>query len=343
MKTLDYRSDTITKPTDEMRKAAFNAKVGDDVFADDPTVNELERYAAEITGKEAALFVSSGTQGNLVSVMSHTKPGDEVILEADSHIYMYEVGGMAAIAGCMPHLFHTDDGYLPAHELEKHIRPPNIHYPIPRLLCLENTHNRHGGVALSPAQIAEMASVAHKHGLKVHLDGARIFNAAIFHGVDVKEYTKHVDSMQFCLSKGLSAPIGSIVVGDKNFIDLARKKRKMLGGGMRQVGIIAAPGLVALKTMINRLQEDHDNAKQLAIGMRKLGFEVKEPNTNIVLINTDKYFVSANKAVEEFAKIGILTIAFTSSVIRMTTHRHISSNDIKETLSRVENLVKSMN
>ncbi len=329
MNHLDFRSDTITHPTEEMREAAANAKVGDDVFGDDPTVNELEQIAAEKMGKEAALFVTSGTQGNLVSVLGHTNPGNEVILEADSHIYHYEVGGISAIAGAIPKLIQTEDGNITPEMLENALRPSNIHFPDTSLLCLENTHNRHGGIALSPHSIAEVARAAHDHGLSVHLDGARIFNAAIYHNVNVKEYAKEVDTIQFCLSKGLSAPVGSLVAGTRDFIEKARKIRKRLGGGMRQAGIIAAPGIIALTKMVDRLKEDHDNARKLAEILKGHGYKIIEPQTNILVVYTDGKFENSDEAVDFFKSKGILCVPFGPNRIRFTTHRMISADDIK--------------
>ncbi len=329
MNHLDFRSDTITHPTEEMREAAANAKVGDDVFGDDPTVNELEQIAAEKMGKEAALFVTSGTQGNLVSVLGHTNPGNEVILEADSHIYHYEVGGISAIAGAIPKLIQTEDGNITPEMLENALRPSNIHFPDTSLLCLENTHNRHGGIALSPHSIAEVARAAHDHGLSVHLDGARIFNAAIYHNVNVKEYAKEVDTIQICLSKGLSAPVGSLVAGTRDFIEKARKIRKRLGGGMRQAGIIAAPGIIALTKMVDRLKEDHDNARKLAEILKGHGYKIIEPQTNILVVYTDGKFENSDEAVDFFKSKGILCVPFGPNRIRFTTHRMISADDIK--------------
>ena len=226
MKYIDLRSDTVTKPTEDMRVAMKNASVGDDVFGDDPTVNELEEYAAKLFGMESALFVSSGTQGNLVSVMSHTKPGDEILLEKESHIYYYEVGGLAAIAGAIPKLYESNKGYASKEKIEKCIRDENIHYPNTSLLCIENTHNRHGGSPLTKDQMNEMTEVALENNLNIHLDGARIFNAVEAYNTNIKEYTKNIDSISACLSKGLSAPIGSIVAGNDEFINIARKKEK---------------------------------------------------------------------------------------------------------------------
>ncbi len=338
MKIIDLRSDTVTHPTKEMRETAMNAQVGDDVFGDDPTVNELETYAAKLSGKESALFVTSGTQGNLISVLCHTTHGDEVLLEADSHIYHYEVGGISAIAGAIPKLIKTVNGEITPEHVKNVLRGENIHFPKTTLLCLENTHNRHGGTAISPESTNKVAKYAKEQGLKVHLDGARIFNACIYHNTDLKEYTKNVDTIQFCLSKGLSAPIGSIIASDKETIDRARKFRKMLGGGMRQVGIIAAPGLVALKTMRDRLIEDHKNAQRIATILKEKGFEVIKPQTNIVVVSIINKFENPMKAVDYFEKAGILCVPFGSDKIRFTTHRMIAEEDVTEFERRLSSL-----
>jgi len=252
-KNLDFRSDTVTKPTPEMREAAYKARVGDDVYGDDPSVNELEATACEIFDKEAALFVTSGTMGNAVSLLAHTHRGDEIILEQRSHIYLNEVGGLAVMGQLMARPIYGEKGYMKPEDIRAAIRADNIHYPPTRLLCIENTHNSAGGIALTPEQMKSNWEVAKEYGLGVHLDGARIFNAAIALKVDVKELAKYADTIQVCLSKGLAAPVGSVVVGSAHLIKRARKYRKMLGGGMRQAGIIAAPGLIALTKMVDRL------------------------------------------------------------------------------------------
>ncbi len=337
MEFVDLRSDTVTKPTEEMRDAARNAKVGDDVWGDDPTAQELEAYAADLLGKEEAMFVSSGTMGNIVPILSLTRPGDQVLLEAESHTYNYEVGGISALAGAIPKLIHSEYGNITSEQISNAILPENVHFPETTLLCLENTHSRHGGIALSPSEIAGPSQTAHDYGLKVHLDGARLFNAVIHHEVDVKEYTKHVDTVQICLSKGLSAPIGSIVASDEETMKIARKKRKMLGGGMRQVGIIAAPGLVALKTMRDRLKEDHDTARALSSGFKSLGFKIVEPQTNILVIYTDGIFEDVNEGVKFFEELNIGVAPFGLNKIRLTTHRHITKEVVAEVLDRVSN------
>ncbi len=285
LRVVDLRSDTVTLPTEEMLEAIRHARLGDDVYMEDPTVNRLEDMAARKMGKEEALLVTSGTQGNLVSVLSHTKRGDEAILEADSHIYHFEVGGLAAIGGLMAKAIKGRMGVLDPLDVENAFRPENIHCPETTLVCIENTHNLAGGTVISPRQIREIWEVAKKHNLAVHVDGARIFNAAIALNVDVRELTKHVDSVMFCLSKGLSCPIGSLVVGNQELIEKARRWRKMLGGGMRQAGIIAAPGIIALEKMIDRLRDDHRNATILAEKLAKtegISIDLRTVQTNIV-------------------------------------------------------------
>ncbi|OLS18947.1 MAG: L-allo-threonine aldolase [Candidatus Heimdallarchaeota archaeon LC_2] len=335
---IDLRSDTVTRPTNEMREAAATAQVGDDVYGEDPSVNELEDYAAKLLGKEAALFVSSGTQGNLISILSQTSTGDEVLLEENSHIFYYEVGGISAVGGVMPRTYKSEKGYIRSHEFDKIIRKDDIHFPNPTVFCIENTHNRHGGIALSAQEVSEMAKSAHDNNLKVHLDGARIFNATTYHNIDVKEYTKHVDSIQICLSKGLSAPIGSIVAGDNSFIEKARKKRKLLGGGMRQVGIIAAPGLIALRDMRERLVIDHINARQLSEGLTDLGINVWPTQTNIIICDISNILESSKEATEKLRTRNIFVSAYGQNLVRLTTHRHIVEENIPIIIDTISKL-----
>ena len=260
MELIDLRSDTVTKPTSAMRQAMATAEVGDDVYEEDPTVRRLEALGAEMIGKEAALFVPSGTMGNQIAAMTHLNRGDEVILEAESHIFYYEVGGLALLSGAQARPLPGRRGFMEPEQITHAIREENIHFPRTGLLCLENTHNRAGGAVLTPEQTKAMAEAGRQKGIPVHLDGARIFNAAIALGIDVRELTAPVDSVMFCLSKGLGAPVGSILAGSKCFITHARKNRKVLGGGLRQSGVLAAAGLIALEQMVERLAEDHDHA-----------------------------------------------------------------------------------
>ncbi|MGP8080954.1 MAG: low-specificity L-threonine aldolase [Dehalococcoidales bacterium] len=340
MKIIDLRSDTVTHPTDAMRQAMFTAEVGDDVFGDDPTVNRLEGMAARKIGKEAALFTASGTMSNLIAVLTHTQHGNEIILGSESHIFWYEVGGAAALGGVVMRTVPNDNnGQLALDDIEKAIRDKtNIHYPETTLLCLENTHNRCGGAVLTPEYTESAVQLAHRHGLKVHLDGARIFNAAVALGVPVTELTGGVDSVGFCLSKGLSAPIGSLLCGNKDFIERARKRRKMLGGGMRQVGIIAAAGIVALETMIDRLAEDHANARKLAEGLRQInGITVTQEKvpTNIVMFDLSRS-LPANRFVAKLASFGVKFTGRGGNSFRAVTNRMVNTADIEYALNRIE-------
>lgn len=337
MRTIDLRSDTVTLPSDEMREAMHSALLGDDVFSEDPTVNRLQKIAAELMGKEAALLVASGTMGNLVCVLTHCARGEEVILGDKSHIFLNEAGSMSAVGGIHPHTVPNHrDGTIGLEEIEAAIRGDNEHWPRTRLICLENTHNRCYGAVLTPEYIDRVASLAQSHGLLVHLDGARIFNASVALNIDVKEFTRHVDSVSFCLSKGLSAPIGSVVCGSREFIAEARRKRKVLGGGMRQAGIIAAPGIVAVEKMVSRLKEDHENARRLAEGIAKisgLSIELDRVQTNIVYFDLVDERFSPDELVACFDKKGIRFLRTGTSRFRMVTHYGINSEDIDVALS----------
>ena len=331
-KNLDLRSDTVTWPTPEMREAAYKAKVGDDVYGDDPSVNELEATACEIFDKEAALFVASGTMGNAVSVLAHTQRGDEIILEQRSHIYLNEVGGLAVMGQLMARTIPGEKGYMKPTDIKAVIRTDNIHYPKTTLLCIENTHNSAGGIALTVEQMKSNYDVAKENGLGVHLDGARIFNASVALKIDVKDIAKYSDTIQICLSKGLSAPVGSIVVGPENIMKRARKYRKMLGGGMRQAGIIAAPGLIALTKMPARLEEDHKNAKLLAAGLSKLGIKVlNDVQTNMVYVDFSSIGWSAEDWIKACTEIGWKSRG-TGTGTRLVTHYGIEEEDIKSFL-----------
>lgn len=339
---IDLRSDTFTKPTDAMIRAMAEAEVGDDVYREDPTVNRLEEMAAERLGKEAALFVTSGTQGNQVAVLTHCVNGDEVIVEADSHIFYYEGGAMSALAGVQTRALTGVRGALQAKDVEKAIRARDIHFPRTKLICMENTHNRAGGAVITPEQMRSVYEVAQKKGVAVHLDGARLFNAAIALGVDVRELSRYTDSLSVCLSKGLSAPVGSILAGERGFIEEARWWRKKLGGGMRQAGYLAAPGIIALTEMTERLAEDHERAKRLAEGFRNLSLKVEPVDTNIVMLNTASIHQTALQFLNRLEQKGVLASGFDEYVIRFTTHRHITDQDIARTLEIVESLMDSV-
>ena len=340
-KNLDFRSDTVTLPTPEMREAMAKAELGDDVYREDPTVNKLERLAARMLGKEAALLVTSGTQGNLVSVLAHTRRGDEIILEAESHIYLNEVGGYAVIGGLTARPVKGEMGWMRPEDVEAAIRPPNIHYPRTGLICVENTHNRAGGIPLTPEQLEADWEVAKRHGLPVHMDGARIFNAAVALRVDVKELARYADSVMFCLSKGLCAPVGSLVVGSEEFIERARKYRKMLGGGMRQAGIIAAPGIIALTKMVDRLEEDHENARLLAEGLRDLGIKILHPvMTNMVYIDVSPIGWTGEDWRRACEQLGWKSFGWPHSpIVRLVTHYGIEREDIESFLDGLRRLV----
>jgi threonine aldolase len=343
MEIIDLRSDTVTQPTPAMRRAMAEAAVGDDVFGDDPTVNELERRAAELMGKEAAVFVASGTMGNIAAILTHTQRGDEVIVGSEAHILLAEVGGTGALAGAVLRPLANDArGRLDPAAVEATIRPANVHFPRTALVCLENTHNRCGGAALTAEDTASVAEVARRHGVAVHLDGARIFNAAVALGVPARNLAAAADTVTFCLSKGLSAPVGSLLCGSAEFIDRARRNRKMLGGGMRQVGILAAAGLVALDTMIDRLAEDHANAALLARGLAGLpGVEI-DPDavqTNLVFFRLTEE--PAASFAQRLREAGILAGASGPRSVRMVTHHSIERRHIEEALSRMSRLTKA--
>ncbi len=341
-KIIDLRSDTVTLPTARMRKAISEAELGDDVFEEDPTVNRLEKIAAEIIGKESALLVSSGTQGNLVSILSHCNRGDEIILGNLSHTFLNEVGGISALGGIHPHtVINQDDGTMDLKEIESAIRGNNIHYPRTRLICIENTHNRCYGTPLTVEYTNAVCKLAHNYGLKVHLDGARIFNASVALNVDIQKLTQNVDSLSFCLSKGLSAPVGSLICGTKEFIKEARRYRKMLGGGMRQAGIIAAAGIVALEDMIDRLKEDHKNAQLLAEGISEiseLAIDLQKVKTNIIYFDLISNKISAQDLLKKMEEKGIKFLSTGPNRFRMVTHYGITEEDIKFTVATLKKL-----
>lgn len=342
MEMIDLRSDTVTKPTPAMREAMYQAEVGDDVYGEDPTVNELENMAADRLGKEAALFVSSGTMGNLVALLTHCGRGDEVILGDRSHTFLFEQGGLAALGGITPYpVPNQSDGTIQLDDVAKAIRPDDSHFPRTRLICLENTHNMCNGTPLSVAYMTEAARVAHDHGLQVHLDGARLFNAAVAMDVDVREIVREVDSVMFCLSKGLSAPVGSIVAGGGDFISEARRARKVVGGGMRQAGVIAAAGVVALEQMIDRLVEDHNRARTLGEGLAKLrSVEVAPVTTNILYFEiSDVVLKSPEQVASELAQRGVLVNSRGGGLFRAVTHYGIDDDDIERAVAAVSEVI----
>ncbi len=328
MKTIDLRSDTITLPTPEMRLAMAEAELGDDVYGEDPTVNELEAEAADVLGKEAGLFTASGTMGNLAALMSHTTPGDEVLLDQEAHIYYYEVGGLCRVAGLVPNLIAGDRGLISAGQLQEALRPANIHFPRPKLLCMENTHNRAGGRVLPQDAVAETAETAREAGLRVHLDGARLFNAAVASGSAAKELAAPFDSVMVCLSKGLAAPMGSVLVGSAAFVARARKNRKLLGGGMRQAGVAAAAGLWALRNMTERLREDHSRAQVLAERLTAhSGVALAQPvETNMLYLTVQG---SAADWVQSLQEHGVLSNAVGPNLLRLVTHCQLDDVDME--------------
>jgi len=333
---IDLRSDTVTKPTSAMRQVMAAAEVGDDVFGDDPTVNKLQEKVAELLGKEAALFVPSGTMANLIAILAHTNPGDEVIMEKESHTFNYEAGGAAALAGIQINPLPGDRGILEREQIEAAIRMPNVHVPPTSLICLENTHNRGGGAIYPLEKIKAISQLAKERQLKMHLDGARLFNASVASGISADEYAKFFDSVMFCFSKGLGAPIGSIIVGSKQFINKAHRYRKMLGGGMRQVGILAAAANYALDNNIDRLAVDHAHAKMLATELAKIkGFNVQAEHveTNIIVFDVRESGYSVDEVLQKLRDNGILFIAFGPTLIRGVTSLEVSREDIERTIA----------
>jgi threonine aldolase len=336
---VDLRSDTVTRPTPEMRKAMAEAIVGDDVFGDDPTVQELECLSARIIGKEDAVYVPSGTMGNEVAILTHTQRGQEAIVEFDSHIYNYETAGPAVLSGVQLAPIKAERGILLRNQIEEAIRPDDVHEPVTRLVCLENTHNRAGGVIYPIEVMQDIYDLAKRRGLRIHLDGARIFNAAVATDIDVREYCALCDSVMFCLSKGLGAPIGSMLVGDGEFIRLARRYRKLLGGGMRQVGIIAAAGAYALEHNIDRLREDHKRARDLAerlASIPNIEIDLETVQTNIIVIDVRGSGLSVEDSVLLLEKQGVLVVPFGRTTVRAVTHLDIDDADMEKAVTVFE-------
>ncbi|RKX87642.1 MAG: low specificity L-threonine aldolase [Spirochaetes bacterium] len=331
MKSFDLRSDTLTLPSKDMRKAMYLADVGDDVYAEDPTVNKLQDLAAKITGKRAALFVSSGSMGNLIPLYINAGKGGEILTQKNSHIIHYELSSVSALAGAMPVAVEGERGILTPAELEKHLRPDIYYMPRVKMVEIENSHNKEGGTCYKLNELKAVSDFARKNTLKIHMDGARLFNASEATGIPVKKICSHVDTVTFCLSKGLGAPVGSMLCGSEKFIAEARRVRKMLGGGMRQVGVLAAAGIYALENNIKRLRIDHANAKLLAETLAEVSWAEIDPGnveTNILYFSTGER--KAETVVASLAKKGILSSALDSNSIRFVTHLGISEEDTQE-------------
>ena len=340
---IDLRSDTVTKPSPEMRRAMAEAEVGDDVFLEDPTLNRLQERAAQIFGREAALYVPSGTMGNLTCIMAQTRPGQEVICEEAGHIYNYEMASMSAIGGVLPRIISGDDGILNWEKISKAIRPKSYYRPQTALISLENTHNMAGGTVYPTSLAHEICDKAHDAGIAVHLDGARIFNAAAYLGEDVARMTGKFDSIQFCLSKGLGAPVGSMVAGSRDFIERCRSIRKMLGGGMRQAGVLAAAGLVALEHGPKRLHIDHENARVLATRLAEtpgITLDASKVKTNIVIYNLKKSGWSAGDFLQALAKRNVLAVPVDNERVRMVTHLDVGRTDIENAAGVVAEVLR---
>ncbi len=319
--------------------------MGDDVFGEDPTVNALQEKVANLLGKEAALFVPSGTMANQLSIKSHTQPGDEVIIEASSHPYNFEGGAGAALSGIQFQCLKGVRGILDASQIEEAIRPADHHFPVTKLICLENTHNRGGGSIYPLEKMAEIYRLTKSKGLLLHLDGARLWNASVATGIKPREYAQWADSVSVCLSKGLGAPIGSLVAGSKPFIDRVHRFRKMFGGGMRQVGIIAAAGIYALNHHLERLKEDHHNAKRLAVGLKEfkgVSIDPKHVETNIVIFDVTNTGMTGAQVAEAMKKEGVLIHAFGKTQIRLVTHLDVSSEDIEIALKAFKKVLGTL-
>jgi threonine aldolase len=344
---LDFRSDTITQPTQAMREAMRNAEVGDDVFGEDPSINALEARAAQIFGKEAALFVTSGTQGNLLALLSQTHPGEEVIAEASAHIANSEVGGAARLGGLTLRPLVGNSGKIAPEQVVSTVRPENVHFARTTVLAVENTHNNAGGTILSVDEMDRLAETAHAHGLKVHLDGARIFNAAVGLGVEPIRLAEHADTLTFCLSKGLSAPVGSVLLGPQAVIDEARRYRKMIGGGMRQAGVLAAAGLIALQTGVARLADDHRRARRLAEGLGRvpgISIDLATVQSNIVRFDVGGMGLTSGGLANGLQQHGVRISGGPGTGVRMVAHRHIDDDSVDLALEAIVSIAaKSRN
>ena len=339
---IDLRSDTVTRPSPDMRRAMAEAEVGDDVFLEDPTLNKLQERAAQIFGREAALFVPSGSMGNLVCVLAQTRPGQEVICETNGHVYNYEMGSLSAVGGVLPRIVNGEGGILSWAAIESAIRPKVYYRSQTALICLENTVNMAGGTVYPTALAGEICDRAHEREIHVHLDGARVFNAAAYLKENVAEMTKGFDSVQFCLSKGLGAPVGSMIVGTRDFVERCRSIRKMLGGGMRQAGVLAAAGLLALERGPRRLQEDHDNARILAERLAQapgIRLNAAKVQTNIVIFSIKDSGLSSSEFLSRLAQRCVLAVPVDQERVRMVTHLDVTRQDMEEAANAVQHVL----
>jgi threonine aldolase len=345
MNWIDLRSDTVTNPTPAMRQAMYTAQVGDDVYGEDPTVNRLQELAAEKTGKEAGLFVASGTMGNLAAVLAHCARGDEVILGHLAHTFLFEAGGISALGGVHSHqVLNQADGTLALEDIRAAIRPNDVHFPVTRLICLENTHNRCGGVELTAEYTRQVGNLARENDLRVHLDGARLFNAAVAQGVSAAELAGPADSVTFCLSKALCAPVGSVLCGSREFIRRAHRIRKQLGGGMRQAGVLAAAGIVALETMVDRLAEDHRRAKTLAARLQALpglALDPGSPFTNMVFVSlAEDAALDGQQFAVRLSELGVKVGVVGSRRFRLVLHYWIDDPAIDQAAAAFESALR---
>ena len=339
---IDFRSDTVTKPTKEMRLAMMNAEVGDDVYGDDPTVNRLEEMAAEMMGKEKALFVPSGTMGNQICINAHTNRGDEIILQENHHIFKYEVGGVAALSSVQTKTLKSIDGCYDMESLRNAIRGQNIHFPVTKVVCIEDTHNIEGGMVVPQEHLSQLKAIAEEENINVHMDGARIFHAAEYLNIPVSEIAHYADSVMFCLSKALASPVGSLIAGTEQFIDKARKIRKRFGGGMRQAGVLAACGILSLTDMVKHLPTDHRHAKELAEGIAEidgLNINIGKVHTNIVIFTIDEEKMTAVELCENLKLYNVLSTVIDTYTMRLIPHYEISDSDITYILKILKEVI----
>lgn len=325
---IDLRSDTVTRPTESMRRAMLEAPVGDDVFGEDPTVERLEEYVADLLGKEAALYAPSGTMTNQIGVHVNTNRGEEVLLHEGAHIFVYEAGAPALLSGVQLRTIPGENGVLDPETVHAAVRPEDVHFPRSRLLCLENTHNTAGGKVFPLEDFTAVATTAKGLGLKVHLDGARLFNAQAATSIPAREWCAHADTVSVCSSKGLGAPVGSLLAGDEETIGEARRARKAFGGGMRQAGIIAAAALYAFENHVDRLAEDHERARKLAAGLREASYEVRQPETNLVLVAVD----DPSRFLQALAREGVLATPGKPGYVRLCTHLDVGDEEIERAI-----------